>query len=192
VLLETLLARFPANSRGKDLLVSFRSGELRDALSSNISTAYLNESDERIKQGLLALHSMCVLCLQSGLTVFRPAMTICVTAERNERFTKQEYRPLGEYYQEKIIQVHVIGRYAEMALENIKKAVEFVTHYFKLDRFSFLRLYFKDQQKLLQLPTTSTSYDNIVTELHNPMQEKIVTAPLNKNLLIVAGPCGFP
>ncbi len=27
-----------------------------------------------------------------------------------------------------------------------------------------------------------------MTELHNPMQEKIVTAPLNKNLLIVAGP----
>lgn len=188
VLLDNLLTRLPGNARGKDLLVSFRSGELVQALSGDVSTAYLKEPDKRIQKGLLALHAMRVICVQSGLAVFRPAMTICVTAERNERFTKQEYRPLEEYYQEKTIQVHVIGRYAEMALNNIKKAVEFVTHYFKLDRFSFLRLYFKDQQKFLQLPTTPNSYDKIVTELHNPMQEQIVTASLNKNLLIIAGP----
>ena len=188
VLLDNLLARLPSNARGKDLLVSFRSGELTEALSGNISTAYLNDPEKRIQQGLLALHAIRVICVQSGLTVFRPAMTICVTAESGERFTQQEYRPLKEYYREKTIQVHVIGRYAEMALESIQKALKFVTQYFGLDHFDFLRLHFKDQQELLELPTTSESYSKIVNDLQNPAQEQIVTAPLNKNLLIVAGP----
>ena len=188
VILTHLLSKLPANTRGKDLLVSFRSGELHSVLQEDMTTAYLNELDVRIRQGLLALHTIRVICLQSGLTVFRPAMTITVTADRAERFTKTEYAPLGEFYREKTIQVHIIGRYAELALESLKKAVEFVTHYFRLDRFAFLRLYFKDQQDVMAVQTTPKSYERIVTQLNNPVQEQIVTAPLNKNLLIVAGP----
>ncbi|MCP4405927.1 MAG: UvrD-helicase domain-containing protein, partial [bacterium] len=188
VILAALLAKLPADRRGKDLLVSFRSGELYAALQQDISTSVLKDLEKRINRGLLTLHSIRAICLQSGLTVFRPAMTITVTAEKGERFTQKDYRPLGEFYREKNIQVHVIGRYAELAVENIKKAVTFIAHYFRLDRFAFLRLYFQEQQDFLEIPTTSKTYERIVTQLNNNVQEGIVTAPLNKHLLIVAGP----
>ncbi len=188
VILRYLLAGLPAETRGRDLLVSFRSGELSMALQNDIATRHLGKTDEKIKQALLALHTMRSICLQSGLTVFRPAMTIQVTAGKDERFTKNEFRPLEEFNNERILQVHIIGRYAEYAMETVKKALAFVTSYFSAGKDTFLKIYFNRELKFLDMPTTRRSFNKIVTELNNPVQEKAVAAPRYKNLLIVAGP----
>ena len=188
VILQHLLAKLSVELRGRDLLVSFRSGELSQALKDDISTRHLQKTDEKVKQALLALHTMRSICLQSGLSVFRPAMTIQVTAHKNERFTKNEFRPLEEFHKQKVIQVHIIGRYAEYAMETVKKALTFVTSYFSSEKDAFLKIYFNKELKILEMPTTRTSFNKIVTELDNPVQEKAVTAPRYKNLLIVAGP----
>ncbi|MDY0096411.1 MAG: RecQ family ATP-dependent DNA helicase, partial [Candidatus Vecturithrix sp.] len=81
VILNYLLSTLPANARGKDLLVSFRSGELHSVLKEDMTTCYLNDLETRMRHGLLTLHTIRAICLQSGLTVFRPAMTITVKAE---------------------------------------------------------------------------------------------------------------
>jgi len=188
VILRHLLDKLSVELRGRDLLVSFRSGELSLALKDDISTRHLDKTDEKIKQALLALHTMRSICLQSGLSVFRPAMTIQVTAHKDERFTKKEFLPLEEFHKQKIIQIHVIGRYAEYAMETVKKALAFVSSYFSTGKDAFLKIYFDRELKFLEMPTTRTSFNKIVTELDNPVQEKAVAAPRYKNLLIVAGP----
>lgn len=188
VILRHLLAKLSVELRGRDLLVSFRSGELSMALKDDLSTRHLDKTDEKIKQALLALHTMRAICLQSGLSVFRPAMTIQVTANKNERFTKNEFLPLEEFHKQKIIQVHIIGRYAEYAMETVKKALAFVTSYFSTGKDAFLKIYFDRELKFLEMPTTRTSFNKIVTELDSPVQEKAVASPRYKNLLIVAGP----
>ncbi len=187
-LLADLLSRLPRNKRGKDLIVSFRSGELREALERNALTACLDRLDDRVREGLLALHGLRVITLQSGLAVFRPAMTVTVTADPDEKVTRAELQALETFYNEKNIQVHIIGRYAELAREKLSAALAFVADYFSRQRDAFIRVYFKGELKFLILPTARDSYETIVTRLNNPVQEKAAAAPLNKNTLIVAGP----
>lgn len=188
VLLTTLFTKLPPETRGRDRLVSFTSGELSTGLQSDLSTIGLSDHKRWIEQGLLALHSMRAIYLQNGLSVFRRAMTIQLTAHPEERFTSQEFTPLHEFFQEKIVQVHIMGRYAHLGLETVKKSLLMVREYFQKQRESFLQSYFKGEEKLLQLPTTLESYHRIVSELHNQVQEQAVTSGRNRNLLILAGP----
>ncbi|MFW6054928.1 MAG: RecQ family ATP-dependent DNA helicase, partial [Thermodesulfobacteriota bacterium] len=56
VLLNLLLSKLSPEVRGRDRLVSFTSGELEQALQSDLSTLGLSDQQQRIEQGLLALH----------------------------------------------------------------------------------------------------------------------------------------
>jgi ATP-dependent DNA helicase RecQ len=51
-----------------------------------------------------------------------------------------------------------------------------------------LQRYFKGRQKILGLATSESSWKKIVESLHNPDQERIVQAPTEQNLLVLAGP----
>ncbi len=188
VILDFLVSSIPSHIKGKDILVEFRSGELHQALKNDIATRYLNKLEDLIKSSLLALHKINAISLQSGLAVYRPAMTIQVTADKDEKFKKSEFLQIEQFQKEKIIQVHIVGRYAELAMETIKKALSFVSEYFFTDRNIFLKTFFSGQLKFLELPTTIQTYRGIVTDLKNPIQENAVTSSRFKNRLIVAGP----
>lgn len=188
VLLDFLESKIPKNVRGKDILVEFRSGELLHALKNDISTRFFKKPDDLIKSSLLALHKINAISLQSGLAVFRPAMTIQITSDKNEKFSKNEFLPIDQFQKEKIIQVHVIGKYAEFGLDDIRKALSYVAEYFFSDRGDFLNSYFKGQLKLLELPTTIDRYKKITKSLNNPVQEKAIESSKYKNQLIIAGP----
>ena len=188
VILGFLEGKIPTHVRGKDLLVEFQSGELHQALKGDVSTSYLDKAEDLIRNSLLALHKINCISLQSGLAVFRPAMTINVISEPDEKFTKNEFLPIDQFQREKIIQVHVIGKYAELGLNDIHAALSLVAEYFFSDRSLFLKTYFKGQLKLLELPTTINKYHKITSALNNPVQQAAVESSKNKNLLIIAGP----
>ncbi|MFW6055108.1 MAG: ATP-dependent helicase, partial [Thermodesulfobacteriota bacterium] len=113
---------------------------------------------------------------------------IRLTAPPEERFSHQEFTPLKEFFQEKIVQVHIMGRYAHLGLETIKKSLFMVREYFQKQREAFLQSYFQGEEKLLEIPATPESHQAIVTALDNPVQEQAVTSNQNRNLLILAGP----
>ncbi len=188
VIIDFLIGKLAPHARGKDLLVAFQSGELIDALERDMATAYLDHPEQRMQNGLLALDKMRAVSLQSGMAVFRPAMTIRMLADNRERFLKAEFKPLEAFFNEKIVHVHIIGRYAEFAMQKISQAMTYVADYFTNDRESFLKRYFKDQSKALSLPCNPQTYCSIVTSLNNPLQEKIVTAKTSANRLVIAGP----
>jgi ATP-dependent DNA helicase RecQ len=188
VILDFLEGKIPSNVKGKDILVEFRSGEIHQALKSNLSTRFFNNPEEHIKSSLLALHKINAISLQSGLAVYRPAMTIEITSENEEKFSKNEFLPIDQFQKEKIIQIHVIGKYAELGLDNMNQALSFVSEYFFSDRDVFLKSFFKTQLKLLEMPTTINNYHKITSSLNNPVQEKAVESSKLKNLLIIAGP----
>jgi len=188
VILEALIRKLPTNARGKDLLAAFRSGELIAALKSNLTTSYLKDLNQHMEHGLLALHAIQAIALQSGLTVFRPALTIRVLAGKEDRFYKEELLPLEDHYKERIAQIHIMDRYVALALDSVKEAGRFVADYFNLLREPFKQLYFKGQYKQLEIPTTPESWRRIVADLQNPVQEKAVAAAKGRNILVVAGP----
>ncbi|GAB6112588.1 RecQ family ATP-dependent DNA helicase [Desulfomicrobium salsuginis] len=188
VLLQFLLDLLPSGARGKDLLVSFRSGQLERALRGNVTTSALPDHAQAATAALFALHSMHAICLQNGLSIIRPAMSITVT-DRKGKFGQAEYAPLSLFYKEKIAQVHIMGRYAELGavFDGIDKALRFVRDYFQKTREAFVDTHLRDRKSILDLPVTEQQYSAILHEL-NPTQKTIVQAPLDRNMLVVAGP----
>src|SRR5690606_26595630 len=69
-----------------------------------------------VERSLLYLHEQHVITLQNGLAVFRQAMTLHLTADKGQRYTKADYEPLAQHYRQKVIQVHVMNEYARIGL----------------------------------------------------------------------------
>ncbi|MFP4516551.1 MAG: RecQ family ATP-dependent DNA helicase [Desulfovibrionales bacterium] len=188
VLLKFLLDRIPPGVKGKDLLVSFRTGEMEIALKSDVVTRTMKDHLERCKDGLYALHHSRAICLQNGLSVIRPAMTITVKDTKG-KFTASEYLTLSLFYKQKIAQVHIMGRFAELGavFDGIGEALRFVRDYFQNSRDAFAAAHLKDRKRILDLPVTKEQHTAILKTL-NPVQRKIVEAPADRNMLVVAGP----
>ena len=95
---------------------------------------------------------------------------------------------MEHHYRERVFQVHVMSEFARRGLERIQEALGLVLAYFSLGKEEFIRRYLGTKPELLNHATTAQSYQRIVTDLANPAQIKLVTAPIGRNLLILAGP----
>jgi ATP-dependent DNA helicase RecQ len=191
LVLEVLLGKIPAGTRAQaDLLVEFSFEELHDAIERDLLLrSELKDIGAALERGLMFLHEQRVIVLQQGLAVFRSAMTIKLRPEaKGERYQVADYQPLRHHYQERVLQVHVMSEYARRGLERIREALSLVLAYFSLDKETFIRSYLGGRTELLEHATTARSYQKIVTELDHAAQIRIVTAPVHRNLLILAGP----
>ena len=142
-----------------------------------------------LERGLLFLHEQNVIILQQGLAVFRQAMTLKVKPEsRSRRYNKGDYDPLDRHYKARVTQVHIMNEYVQLGLDNMITALTLVRDYFAQTNVAFLNQYFRGRRELLALATSQQSYNNIVDSLGNPHQESIVRAPVDENILVLAGP----
>ena len=191
LVLDTLQAKIPADAPARaDFLVEFHFEELHQAIDRDLLLrAELRDIDAALERALMFLHEQRVIILQHGLAVFRSAMTIRFEKEtRAEKYKAVDYQPLEHHYKERVLQVHVMSEYARLGMERIQAALELVLAYFTLAKDEFLRRYFQAKPDLLQHATTAHSFQRIVTDLANPAQVKVVTAPPGRNMLILAGP----
>ncbi len=191
LILDTLLPKIPADTPARaDVLVEFHFEELHQAIDRDLLLrAELRDVDAAIERALMFLHEQRVIILQHGLAIFRSAMTIRFDQEaRGEKYKAADYQPLEHHYKERILQVHVMSEYARLGLERIQAALELVLAYFTLTKDEFLRRYFELKPDLLQHATTAQSFQRIVTDLASPAQTRVVTAPLTRNMLVLAGP----
>ncbi len=191
LVLDTLLAKIPADAPPRaDHLLEFHFEELHQAIERDlVLRAETKDIDAAIERALLFLHEQRVITLQHGLAVFRSAMTIRFRPEaRGEKYKTTDYQPLHDHYKERTLQVHVMSEYARLGLQRIQAALKLVLDYFTLTKDEFLRRYFTAKPDLLQHATTARSFQRIVTDLANPAQIKVVTAPSSRNMLILAGP----
>jgi ATP-dependent DNA helicase RecQ len=191
LVLDTLLAKIPSDAPPRaDLLLEFHFEELQRAIERDPTLrAETTDMDAAIERALMFLHEQRVITLQHGLAVFRSAMTIRFSPEAHgEKYKPSDYQPLEHHYKERVLQVHVMSEYARLGLERIQAALELVLAYFTLAKDEFLHRYFRTKPDLLQHATTARSFQRIVTDLANPAQIKVVTAPPSRNMLILAGP----
>jgi ATP-dependent DNA helicase RecQ len=191
LVLEVLMGKIPAGTRPQaDLLVEFSFEELQEAIERDLLLrSELKDLDAALERGLMFLHEQRVIVLQQGLAIFRSAMTIRLRPEaRGERYQVAHYQPLRHHYQERVLQVHVMSEYARRGLERIREALALVLAYFSMDKETFIARFLGEKTELLEHATTARAFQRIVTELDQATQIKIVTAPVNGNLLILAGP----
>ena len=190
-LLDHLVGKVPAGVRGVDLLVETTYGELERAVKEDlVLTAALKSGREQalVDRALLWMHEQEVVTLNRGLTVFRPAMTLNVVRD-GRTFTLADYRPLREHYDEKTAQIHVVAEYAKLGMADIRLALRLAMDYFELDNKAFVATWFKGKERTLGRETLPDHYDEIVTRLANPAQERIVADDRERtNVLVLAGP----
>ncbi|MDY0144565.1 MAG: RecQ family ATP-dependent DNA helicase [Kiritimatiellia bacterium] len=190
VVLATILERVPADTTpGKDVLSEFTMEQLCEAVEGGtlFRTGPHNAAAE-VEAALLWMHDLQILRLQRGLALFRSAMTIRGTAEPSRFYGVREYAPLGRYYEGKTFQVHVMLEYARRGLANMGESLALVLDYFRLDQKSFIERYFPNRKKELEREATAEAYRRVVEELGDVEQRRVVEAPEEENLLVLAGP----
>jgi len=81
-----------------------------------------------------------------------------------------------------------MNEYARLALEKISKALALVLSYFSLDRRGFIKRFFPGQKEMLDRAVSQDLYLRIVESVDNPLQEAVITCPLDDSVLVLAGP----
>ncbi|HKI50368.1 MAG TPA: ATP-dependent helicase, partial [Desulfobacteria bacterium] len=173
-----------------DVRIDFTSDELSAAVKGDLTLSVeVKKVLPAIERGLMFLHEQHVIELQGGLAVLRQAMTLRLAKSAKGRYyNKGDYKPLDVHYREKRLQVHVMMRYATLALEKVAQALTLVLDYFALGRVKFINRYFEGDHALLEKATTAESFRTIVENLRNPVQIGAVARPVEDSMLILAGP----
>jgi ATP-dependent DNA helicase RecQ len=171
-------------------LVEFGAEELAAAIRHDLLLhAQVSKPLAAIDRGLMFLHEHKIVTLQNGLAVFRQAMTIRLApGERRRQYTVGDFKPLAAHYRERRFQVHVIVEYAQLAMEQLARALALVLDYFAMPRAVFIQKYFAHRQEILERATSVDSYRRIVESLRHSTQIDIVGRPVEANLLVLAGP----
>ncbi|MDR0673277.1 MAG: RecQ family ATP-dependent DNA helicase [Zoogloeaceae bacterium] len=190
-LAQALVNYFIAHRKGHHLLVTCKQGELEDALQNDMALVDIDirDWDAALRGALLYLDTNEVLHLARGKAVFRAAMRITLDQDkRRNQFKKSDYAELDLHYKDKIVQVHIMEKYAQLSLRKIRDAMLFVRDYFSMERDGFIRRYFAGQKEILEMAATEAAHKKILLDLNNAEQKSIVAAPGEGNALVLAGP----
>jgi len=191
VVLRAILEKIPTHtSAAAGLLVEFSSDDLTRAVETDLVLKnQIRDVLAAVDRGLMYLHEQRAIILQHGLSIFRQAMTIRLTPEsKGRRYTKGDFDPLQRHYGERILQVHVMYEYARRGLESIAEGLKLVLAYFAEPRSKFIARFFGDRKDVIQRAIAGEAYQRIVDDLRHPVQQAVVAAPDDDNLLILAGP----
>ncbi|WP_020585733.1 RecQ family ATP-dependent DNA helicase [Desulfobacter curvatus] len=177
-------------SAQKEILGQFFLSDITQAMTQDIFlSGFKGNGNRLVEKSLLFLHDTKVITLQNGLGVFRQAFTLSVEeAALTRQYTRGDYEPLSQHYEQKNVQVHVMEKYAEFGMEKIRTALDFVRDYFQHSHDKFILRYFPGQKKIITTAMTAKAYADIIQSLGNKVQEAIVAVPENRNLLVLAGP----
>ena len=190
-LLTHLRGKLTTGARGVDLLVESTYGELERCIREDlVLTGELKHRNAQalVDRALLWMHEQGVITLKRGMTVFRPAMTLKVKRD-GSMFTRADFEPLEQHYSEKTAQVHVVAEYARLGMGDIELALRLAKDYFELDNEAFIEKWFQGQERAMRRETLPNHYHEIVTDLGNRVQERIVADERERtNVLVLAGP----
>lgn len=186
---EAIVAFFLAHRQGNNQLVTCKQGELENALLADATLTDIQDWNAALSTALLYLDQNEVLHLARGKAVLRTAMRIELNSNaRRRQFSKADYAELALHYRDKIVQVQVMAEYARLALRKVQAAMELVVDYFHLDRAEFVRRYFAGRKDVLEMAATEEAHRKILIDLKSPEQQTIVTASVDANHLVLAGP----
>ncbi len=173
------------NQDKKDLPVKFSMLQLKN---SNKLFGQIKEEDiKRYEKTLLFLHQVKAIKLEGGFMITYNRLNIEEIDSSLPRFTKENFEKLGQYYQHKTEQIHIVGEYAKRRLQNYESALTYVNNYFSQPYDEFLANYFPRRKTEISMPLTSERYKVIAGELDDD-QARIVDDNKSDNILVLAGP----
>ena len=181
----------PAANAGNasEILVEFSVHELKDAYLQSDDLFKLDVGIEDVEDALFYLSRIEAIKIEGGFLVVYNRLTIERTEHNNKRSYKAEdYQKLGQFYENKVQQIHIVGEYAQKMIENYRDALQFVEDYFQLNYTSFLNKYFKgNRQKEISQNITPAKFREVFGEL-SPAQLSIIKDDVSKYIVVTAGP----
>jgi len=172
----------------EEILVEFSVHELKEEFEKRQTLFQIKVSIEDIEETLFYLSRIDAIKIEGGFLVVYNRLTIDRVEQDNyKKYTKEDYKKLNQFYENKVQQIHIVGEYAKKMVNDYKDALQFVEDYFQLNYTSFLRKYFPGSKiDDLKLKMTPGKFKQLFGEL-SPTQLKIINDN-EKHIAVVAGP----
>ncbi len=175
---------------GEDLaLVAFSVLELKAAFETHGSLFRQQTSAEEVEDALFYLSRIGAIRIEGGFLVVYNRLTIeRLEMDNRRRYRIEDYKQLGEFYENKVAQIHIVGEYARKMIQDYKAALQFVEDYFQMNYASFLRRYFKgSREDEIRRNITPAKFRQLFGTL-SPAQLQIINDNRSQYMVVAAGP----
>ncbi|MFN2435560.1 MAG: UvrD-helicase domain-containing protein, partial [Desulfotignum sp.] len=175
---------------GEDLaLVEFSVLELKAAYENHGSLFRQKTSAEEVEDTLFYLSRIGAIRIEGGFLVVYNRLTIeRLEKDNKKRYKNEDYKQRGEFYENKVAQIHIVGEYARKMIQDYKAALQFVEDYFQLNYVSFLRRYFKGSRgDEIRRNITPAKFRQLFGTL-SPAQLTIINDNKSQYMVVAAGP----
>jgi ATP-dependent DNA helicase RecQ len=171
-----------------EVLVEFSVLELKDEFEKKPRLFDLKITLEDVEDALFYLSKIDAIKIEGGFLVVLNKLTIeRIEQDNYKKYTKEDYKKLNQFYENKVQQIHIVGEYAKRMINDYKDALQFVEDYFQLNYVSFLKKYFPgSKHDNLKLKMTPAKFKQLFGEL-SPSQLKIINDNEPK-IVVAAGP----
>lgn len=141
-----------------------------------------------VEEALLYLAKIGAMKLEGGFLVLYNAMDIRRIKDTRSRYKQEDYRMLSEFYMQKIQQIHIVGEYANLMVQDYNAALQYVSDYFQMDYRRFILKYFKGERiSEIERNVTPEKYNTIFGSL-SEKQMKIISDKETRCIVVAAGP----
>jgi ATP-dependent DNA helicase RecQ len=172
--------------KGESALLQFSMVGIKNHIEHNTMFAEPQGLDV-YEEILLYLHEIGSVKLEGGLLVFYNPLNIERLEMSNKKaYTKDDYKKLELYYEQKVEQIHIVAEYARKMHTQYEEAMEFVNDYFTLEYEKFIRKYFPNRRAEIKRALTEEKFNEIFGALS--IEQLEVIRDDSKNILVVAGP----
>ena len=169
----------------KDLPVSFSMLQLRN--SNHLFGTIKEEDLSKYEKSLLFLNQIKSIKLEGGFMVTYNRLNIEDINRNIPRFTQENFKNIGDHYDHKTQQIHIVGEYAKKRLQNYESALIYVNDYFSQPYEEFISKYFPRRKSEITRPITPERFKEITGNLDTD-QRKIVDDHRSEKTIVLAGP----
>lgn len=140
------------------------------------------------EEALLFLAKTGILNLEGGFMVLYNKLQIERLKDSKCRYKKDDYHNLDDFYKQRIQQIHLIGKYANMMVSDKNRAMEYVHDYFVLDFKAFIKKYFDSkEEKRIGRNVSERKYNELFGGL-TQTQSAIINDNESRFIVVPAGP----
>jgi ATP-dependent DNA helicase RecQ len=173
----------------EDVLVEFSVQELKEFTLKRQGLYHFSVSSEEIEDALFYLSRIEAIKIEGGFLVVYNKLSF-ERLEKNNRVKYKEidFTRLGNFYKQKVQQIHIVGEYAKKMLRDYDEALRFVDDYFNLNYSSFINKYFPGNLRgEIDRTLTPEKFQRLFGEL-SPSQLSIIKDSETKHMVVTAGP----
>jgi ATP-dependent DNA helicase RecQ len=149
------------------VLVEFSVHELKDEIERKPKMFEMKITLDDAEDSLFYLSRIDAIKIEGGFLVVYNKLTIeRVEQDNYKKYTKEDYRKLNQFYENKVQQIHIVGEYAKKMSYDYQDARQFVEDYFQLIYASFLKKCFPGSKiDNLKLKMTPGKFKQLFGEL---------------------------